>query len=92
MRRFGATSGLRAAHKLIRKWDATHAAMHDSQKLDDLLDLSNTGNGVWVDSAYRSDQIEASLKAKRLQIRQVMADHDMTREEAIKILTLHGGL
>jgi len=31
------------AHKLIRKWDATDAAVHDSQKLDDVLDLSNTG-------------------------------------------------
>jgi hypothetical protein len=27
--------------KLIRKWDATDAAVHDSQKLDDVLDLSN---------------------------------------------------
>ena len=57
------------AHKLIRKWDATDAAVHDSQKLDDLLDLSNTGNGVWADSAYRSVQIEANLKAKGLQSR-----------------------
>ena len=58
--------GVDRAHKLIRKWDATHAAVHDSQKLDDLLDLSNTGNGVWADSAYHSDQIEANLKAKGL--------------------------
>ena len=36
--------GVDKAHKLIRKWDATDAAVHDSQKLDDLLDLSNTGN------------------------------------------------
>src|SRR5262249_16368436 len=35
----------------------------------DLLDLSNTGNGVWADSAYRSNQIEANLKAKGLQSR-----------------------
>ena len=60
--------GVDKAHKLIRKWDATHAAVHDSQKLDDLLDLSNTGNGVWADSAYRSDQIEANLKAKGLHV------------------------
>src|SRR6516164_403806 len=46
--------GVDKGHKLIRKWDATDAAVHDSQKLDDLLDLSNTGNGVWADSAYRS--------------------------------------
>src|SRR5262245_583941 len=32
-------------HKLIRKWDATDASVHDSQKLDDVLDLSNTGKG-----------------------------------------------
>jgi transposase, IS5 family len=35
--------GVDKAHKLIRKWDATDAAVHDSQKLDDVLDLSNTG-------------------------------------------------
>src|SRR5438876_5720880 len=33
------------------------------------LDLSNTGKGVWADSAYRSVQIEAGLKAKGLQSR-----------------------
>jgi hypothetical protein len=31
------------AHKLIRKWGATVAAVHDSQKLDAVLDLSNAG-------------------------------------------------
>ena len=46
--------GVDKAHKLIRKWDATDAAVHDSQKLDDVLDLCNTGNEVWADSAYRS--------------------------------------
>jgi IS5 family transposase len=59
--------GVDKAHKLIRKWGPTDAAVHDSQKLDDALDLYNTGNGVWADSAYRSVQIEASLKAKGLQ-------------------------
>ena len=39
------------------------------QKLDDVLDLSNTGKGVWADSAYRSVQIEAGLKEKGLQSR-----------------------
>ena len=61
--------GVDKAHKLIRKWDATDAAVHDSQKLDDVLDLSNTGKKVWADSAYRSVQIEANLKAKGLQSR-----------------------
>jgi Transposase DDE domain len=57
------------AHRLIRKWDATDASVHDSQKLDDVLDLCNTGTEVWADSAYRSAQIEAGLKAKGLQSR-----------------------
>jgi IS5 family transposase len=61
--------GVDKAHKLIRKWDATDASVHDSQKLDDVLDLSNTGKGVWADSAYRSVQIEAGLKARGLQSR-----------------------
>jgi IS5 family transposase len=34
-----------------------------------VLDLSNTGKEVWADSAYRSVQIEARLKAKGLQSR-----------------------
>src|SRR5213595_3481996 len=61
--------GVDKAYKLIRKWDATDAAVHDSQKLDDVLDLSNTGKKVWADSAYRSLQIEAGLKEKGLQSR-----------------------
>src|SRR5882724_6485506 len=61
--------GVDKAHKLIRKWDATDASVHDSQTLDDVLDLSNTGKGVWADSAYRSVQIEAGLEEKGLQSR-----------------------
>jgi hypothetical protein len=30
------------------------ASVHDSQKLDEVLDQSNTSNEVWADSAYRS--------------------------------------
>jgi IS5 family transposase len=56
--------GVDKAHKLIRKWDATNAAVHDSQKLDDVLDLANTSKEVWADSAYRSVEIEARLKEK----------------------------
>src|SRR6267378_455539 len=57
------------AHNLIRKWDVTNAAVHDSQKLDDVLDLSNTGKEVWADSAYRSLASEARLQEKGLQSR-----------------------
>lgn len=58
--------GVDKAHKLIRKWDATDAAVHDSQKLDDILDPSNTAKDVWADSAYRSTEIEQRLKEKGL--------------------------
>jgi IS5 family transposase len=61
--------GVDKAHKLIRKWDATDASVHDSQKLDDVLDKNNTGRTVWADSAYRSAEIEAKLKAKGLKSR-----------------------
>src|SRR3981189_746042 len=54
---------------LIRKWDVSNAAVHDSQKLDDVLDLSNPGKEVWADSAYRSLATEARLQEKGLQSR-----------------------
>jgi transposase, IS5 family len=41
-------------HKLIRRYAETDASAHDSQKLDEILDRSNTSNEVWADSAYRS--------------------------------------
>jgi IS5 family transposase len=37
---------------------------HDSQKLDDVLDPTNTSKVVWADSAYRSTEIEQHLKEK----------------------------
>ena len=56
--------GVDKLHKMIRKWAATDASPHDSQKLDDILDASNTGNQVWADSAYRSAEIEAKLEGE----------------------------
>lgn len=52
------------AHKLVRKYAATDASVHDSQKLFDLLDAGNTSRDVWGDSAFRSADIEAGLKTK----------------------------
>lgn len=56
--------GVDRKHKLIRRYAETDASVHDSQKLDDVLDKSNTGNEVWADSAYRSAEIEARLAAR----------------------------
>jgi IS5 family transposase len=50
-------------HKLIRHYAVTDAAVHDSQELDGLLDTGNTCNDVFADSAYRSAEIEAKLRA-----------------------------
>ena len=52
-----------AKHKLIRRYEVTDAAVHDSQKLDGLLNKGNTSADVFADSAYRSAEIEAKLKA-----------------------------
>ena len=58
--------GIDRMHKLIRRYAETDASVHDSQKLDDVLDKSNTGAQVWADSAYRSAEIEARLAARGL--------------------------
>ena len=52
-----------AKHKLIRCYEVTDAAVHDSQVLDELLNKGNKSAEVFADSAYRSDEIEARLKA-----------------------------
>src|SRR5437879_188327 len=53
-----------AKHKLIRHYDVSDAAVHDSQKLDGLLHRGNTSDAVFGDSAYRSAETEATLKAQ----------------------------
>jgi IS5 family transposase len=56
--------GVDKAYKVIRKWAASDAAVHDSQKLDAVLDPSNTAKDVWADSAYRSAETERWLAQK----------------------------
>ena len=53
-----------AMHKLIRRYDVSDAAVHDSQKLDGLLNKANTSADVFADSAYRTAETEAGLKAR----------------------------
>ena len=53
-------------HKLVRRYHVTDAAVHDSQVVEELLTRGNTGSGVWADAAYRSAEIEITLKAKGL--------------------------
>ncbi len=56
-------------HKLVRRYQVTDAAVHDSQVVDDILDLDNTASEVWADSAYRSAEIEVKLKEQGLKSR-----------------------
>jgi hypothetical protein len=58
----------RAMHKLIRRYEVTDAAVHDSQKLDGLLTKGNTSADVFGDSAYRSTEIEGRLRAGGLAV------------------------
>lgn len=53
-------------HKLVRRYHVSNAALHDSQAVDHLLMKGNTGAGVWADPAYRSEEMEARLRASRL--------------------------
>lgn len=48
-------------HGLIRRYEVSHAAMHDSQKIAELLDGGNEGKGLWGDSAYRKEATERAL-------------------------------
>ena len=56
-------------HKLVRRYQVTDAAVHDSQVVEDILDPDNTASDVWADSAYRSAEIEAKLADKGLKSR-----------------------
>lgn len=50
--------------KLIRRYKVTHAAVHDSQCFDEVLDEENSGRSVWADSAYRSKAREEQLRKR----------------------------
>lgn len=54
--------GIDRAHGLIRTWDASAANAHDGARLPDLISTSNTGSGVWANTAYRSKKNEAFLE------------------------------
>ena len=53
----------------MRRYMVSDASVHDSQKLEDVLDPTNTATEVWADSAYRSDEIEEKLAERGLKSR-----------------------
>jgi len=56
-------------HKLIRRYEVTDAAVHDSRVLEAVLDADNTAADVWADSAYRSTETEEKLAGRGLRSR-----------------------
>lgn len=50
-------------HKLVRRYHVSNMALHDSQAVDHLLMQGNAGSEVWADPAYRSEEMEAKLRA-----------------------------
>lgn len=49
------------SYKLIRKYEITDAAVHDSQVIGNLLDGENEGDDIWADSAYFAEKINTIL-------------------------------
>lgn len=49
-------------HKLIRDYEVTDAAVHDSRVFDQIIDESNSSRDVYADSAYRSEESVKRLK------------------------------
>ena len=52
-----------ARHKFIRRYEVTHAAVHDRHVFEQLLDRDNTHPEVWADSAYSGLEKLEILKA-----------------------------
>jgi IS5 family transposase len=48
-------------HKLIRRWEATDAAVHDSVMFEEMTVKSGKKDRVYADSAYRSAEAEKEL-------------------------------
>jgi len=49
------------SYGLVRCWEASDAACHDSRMFEQVLDEKNTSGDVWADSAYYSRAHEALL-------------------------------
>jgi IS5 family transposase len=61
--------GVDRRHKFVRRYAVSDASVHDSQKLEDVIDANNAASDVWADSAYRSDEIEEKPAERGLKSR-----------------------
>ena len=50
------------ADGLIHRWDVSHAASYDGDRLLSLLDKGNTASSVWTDTACRSEKNQTYLE------------------------------
>jgi transposase, IS5 family len=55
------------AHKIIRKYKVTSAAVHDSQPFEELVECKNDTAKTWADSAYRSGESLKILADKEIE-------------------------
>jgi len=55
--------------KLITDYATSDASVHDSQKLDDLIDKGDAHHDLFGDSAYSSDEIDKKLKRRKIRNR-----------------------
>jgi IS5 family transposase len=56
--------GFRRLDRQEKAHEDTHASVHDSREMDNILDPNNDSDDLWADSAYRSDEQEARQKEK----------------------------
>jgi IS5 family transposase len=60
-----------AKHKLIRRYDVSDAAVHDSQKLDGLLHRGNTSDAVLatalIEASYRRILVTDGVRRQRFE-------------------------
>jgi IS5 family transposase len=54
---------------LIVKYKVTDASVHDSQVIEELLEPSDKGQPLWVDSAYSGEPIANAIKTKKMKNR-----------------------
>lgn len=72
------------ASKLITNYTTSDASVHDSQKLDELLENSDAHHDLFGDSAYRSVEIDKKLKRREIRNRiceKGYRNHPLTREQ-----------
>jgi IS5 family transposase len=70
--------------KLITNYTTSDASVHDSQKLDDLIERGDAHHDLFGDSAYSSDGIDRKLKRRKIRNRiheKGYRNHPLTGEQ-----------